>query len=282
MEALLPPVILNCLPKAGTHLIKKLFEHLSLYNDVGFTLSRKIGEKYGTVERGCLVGVADPVCISAASFGAILDNLKDNRYAIGHVAYCDVTKEMLESRKIRMLTLLRDPRDVACSLVFYILRSKGHFLHGYFSSLPDMTARLKAVIDGIEPSPMTGGLSLKPIAEQFKSIAHWESMTSVHAVFYEALVGENGGGDRLTQARAVSAILNFLEYPLAEVDIDDVCSKIYSRDSATFRTGKTGDWRNWFTVEIAEYFERHVREVLMKDDIASGLLESAAIYGKGV
>jgi len=259
---MLPPVIINCLPKAGTNLIKRLFGLLPLYKNVGFSLSRNTAEKCKDPYSDYFVGIGDPVAMAASEFENLMNRLLPNYYLIAHLPFREVTKNILRLKQCRMILLLRDPRDVICSFVFYVLRKNTHYLHQYFNSLPDMTSRLKAVIKGIEPSLHNGYISLKSIAEQFKSIIAWMQLENTNIVLFEHLIGEDGGGTRIMQKTAVTSILDSLGYFLNEKDKDYLCSKLYSKESATYRKGKIGDWRNYFSDEISKYFEEHSGNIL--------------------
>jgi hypothetical protein len=155
--------------------------------------------------------------------------------------------------------ILRDPRDVVVSEVFYALQiNPDHLLHKHLTSLDDMEARLNSLIRGIPGGP----LKRVGVREHYQRFLPWIRQGGVHVVRFEALL------DRPRQS--LSAMLNHLkgcgfEPRLSHERTLDVLQRQMSPEkSVTFRKGKTGDWRNHFTAANKRVFKEIAGELLIQ------------------
>jgi hypothetical protein len=262
----LPPVVVNCLPKSGTHLISRLFEALPAYRNIGITLTRKTAQRHRDAASEYLVGLAEPTGMKKEQFESQLNALVENHYVHAHLPFSKATQALLERKHCRMILLLRNLKDVVCSFAFYLLKKDSHYLHPYFRSLSDMSSRFRAVIGGIKPEECNDYVSLASIADQVRSLDGWINWPFTQVVFFEQLVGEAGGGSVELQRNAVKKLLTFLDYPLSSPEIDSLCGRLYSSGSYTFRKGNIGDWATQFTEEIDLAFETLAGEEQRKVD----------------
>ena len=63
-----------------------------------------------------------------------------------------------------------------------------------------------------------------------------------------------GGGSAETQRETIRKVLAHCSRPTDDALVDKIAGKVFSENSATFRKGAIGDWRNHFTDEQAARF----------------------------
>jgi sulfotransferase 6B1 len=251
---ILPPVVINCMPKSGTHLIQRFIKALPLYRGVGFSISQKTALNREDAISCYRVGVANPKGVKASEFEKLFDLLESNRYVIGHIPYSEETMRLFEKKKCVMLVILRDPRDIIVSMMYYFLNQTSHYLHSYISQLPDIDSRLMALIDGIDDYQGDSHILLNPVGDQFMSIYPWSKWEYSKTFLFEQLIGNKGGGSDTEQARSVDSILKHINYVLLKKEKSELISHLYSHESPTFRKGVVGDWKNYFTPAIEQRF----------------------------
>jgi sulfotransferase 6B1 len=154
--------------------------------------------------------------------------------------------------------IFRDPRDVVVSHVFYVTDMESrHVHHEYYQSLPDFNARLKASILGRQNT----SIEFPNIVERFAPYLGWLRRSEVLSLHYEDLINDRAA--TLTQI-----IDHFLaRVPISiprELILESLESSINPSRSPTFRSGRTGEWRKYFTGE-------HIR--IFKDVAGSLLLQ---------
>ena len=164
--------------------------------------------------------------------------------------------------------IYRDPRDVAVSHVFYVTDMEpNHVHHTYYKSLPDFNSRLRASILG-RSDPSTAGqavdVEFPDLAGRFAPYLGWLDQPSVLKIHFEDLVN-----DRL---RILNLILDHL---LARIGTKAISAdraailgsleaSINPGRSPTFRSGKTGEWKKYFTDEHKKIFKDVAGRLLVK------------------
>jgi sulfotransferase 6B1 len=164
--------------------------------------------------------------------------------------------------------IYRDPRDVAVSHVFYVTDMEpNHVHHNFYRSLPDFNSRLRASILGrSDPkvAAFAADVEFPNLAGRFAVYLNWLDQPSVLKIHFEDLVNDrllilnqiidhllaNIGTKALQAPRA--SILGFLE------------ASINPSRSPTFRSGKTGEWRKYFTDDHKKIFKDVAGELLVK------------------
>ena len=123
-------VLINSLPKSGTFLLRRALSLLPNF-----------------VSRWSIHGlVADRPNLERE-----IEQIRRGQYASGHLYWSTGLTQLLDVNNIRTIFIMRDLRDVAVSLAFYLNRkTSGHQLYSYFASLESDDARIMAVIRGAE------------------------------------------------------------------------------------------------------------------------------------
>ncbi len=154
--------------------------------------------------------------------------------------------------------IFRDPRDVVVSHVFYVTEmEESHVHHAYYQSLPDFNARLTASIIGRPDADV----EFPNIAERFAPYMDWLNHPEVLAIHFEDLIHD--------RAASLTRIMDhFLaRVPLQtprELILDSLESAINPSRSPTFRSGKTGEWKNYFTPEHVKIFNKVAGDLLIR------------------
>jgi hypothetical protein len=154
--------------------------------------------------------------------------------------------------------IYRDPRDVAVSHAFYVSdMASEHVHHDYYASLPDFETRLTVSILGRPDA----GVEFPNIAERFAPYATWLEHPEVMKIHFEDLVA-----DRSTTLGAIARHLSRrAPLPLSEADIVGALeASINPERSPTFRSGKTGEWRNYFTPQHRRLFKSVAGDLLVR------------------
>ncbi len=229
-----PKVLCVSIPKAGTHLLERaLCLHPRLYRKLLPTVSEENVDRWN--------GVA-----------ALLAKIRPGQVVASHLRFRPGYPEIIASRDVRPIFLIRDPRDIVVSQVHYVSKRADHRLHAVFGALPDMRARMHLAIAG---DTERGVVS---IADRLHYFAGW--LDTALVVRFEDLVGPHGGGARDRQAAAIRSIYDFLGIDLDEQELTSIAQRLFSAESPTFRSGAIGGWRRAFDPGLTALFNAIVGE----------------------
>ena len=241
-----PPIFGNSKPKSGSHLLLQILN--------GFT--RIMPYKY--VE-------ADPVRTiekkgRRKKKEEILGELKSIPRGVIGWGYVEASREnvafLCQPHRVNYF-IYRDPRDMLVSQVFFATdMDEEHGMHTYYTSLPDFGERLKVAITGIDRD----GLYMVSVQQRYAGVFEWLEQEHVMSVRFEDLINHRNA--------TLDAMLDEVEstgYTIPtprEKALPILIDAIQPRKSHTFRSGKTGGWREYFTEEHKRLFK----------DIAGNLL----------
>ena len=168
-------VLCVCIPKSGTHLLERaLCRYPPLYRRPIRTLHRGNIERYGGIIQ-------------------ILRNLLPKQLLFCHLEYDRAYIDAARAAGVKILFLIRDPRDVCVSEVNYVMRTPTHQRHHQYKRCRDFRERLLLSILG---TPDHGSNSIGDMLAQFSG---WLESGAL-VIRYEELIGAKGGGEvRLSQ-----------------------------------------------------------------------------------
>ncbi len=234
-----PRVLMNSFPKAGTNMLERTLERFPLLRNVGKRTLRGWDE------------------IDSLTSHRIR-NIKKGQFWNAHLPSHPEVLSLVKEQGVKVLFMIRDPRDIAVSYVKYVTSiDLTHHAHNYFSSLPDDDARLMAIIQGVD------GI-VSPLSDALLRFEEWFEEECSLVVRFEELIGERGGGTREMQRTCVMSIAEHLEIALTEKELDYICENIYSTKTLTFRRGESGGWRELFKPEHIKAFKETAGESLTK------------------
>lgn len=275
-------IFINTIPHSGTHLVTKIveslgYEHAIISNKfysvkpffrrkqkagINWRQSKEINSPFSLLEpKTVLVSVASPRLVRPSLIKNMLTKIYDGQYVIGHMPYSDDGKKVIENHIAKTITIIRDPRDMAISMINHSRSRPLHHAHHYlFSELSNESERLKAVLLGFKNKHG----SLIGINQMYKSMLQWKDHDNNLTIKFEDLVGEKGDGSLSNQLITIRAIINHLE--LRDQISDDMISDIAKNSfgvSGTFRKGKIGGWKSTFTLKDIELYKTIISDLLI-------------------
>ena len=216
-----PPIIVNSLPKSGTHLLLQL--------------ARAIPE---TRYLGGFIAHAWSVTLHERSPHAIhqrLGRLLPGEVTGAHIKYHPETAIWLQKHPIVHLFIYRDPRDVILSEEAYVTEmAPWHRLHRVLRRASDREERLRLLIEGVP------GL-IDDIRKRVRSFTTWLKEEDVISVRYEDLAGDERDATIRLIAERICRTAPLYGPP------DHLAKRmekaIAPERSHTFREGGVGKWR---------------------------------------
>ena len=243
------PVLLGIsFPKSGTHLLDQILLGFSEVAPYAKRLHSFYAEYEGESGRKH----------SPEQALRWLDGLRPGDIASAHLFARPAVIDRVASSAFIPYFIFRDPRDVVVSHVFYVTDMEArHVHHDYYQSLPDFNARLNVSILG---RPDTK-IEFSNIADRFAPYLGWLDQASVMKIHFEELVNE-----RVTMLHQI--IDHFLaRVPLhapRQLILESLEASINPKRSPTFRSGKTGEWRQHFTDEHKKVFKDVAGDLLRR------------------
>ena len=243
------PILLGIsFPKSGTHLLDQIllgFSHVAPF-------SRRLHSFYAEYEGESGRKRAPEQALRW------LDSLKSGDIASAHLFARPEAAERVTGHEFVPYFIYRDPRDVVVSHVFYVTEMEPkHVHHSYYQSLPDFDARLKVSILGRPEVEV----EFPDIAGRFAPYLGWLDQTSVMKIHFEDLIYNRVGTLKLIIDHFLiraplrtprNLLLKYLE------------NSINPSKSPTFRSGKTGEWKKYFTAEHKKIFKDVAGDLLIK------------------
>jgi sulfotransferase 6B1 len=155
--------------------------------------------------------------------------------------------------------IYRDPRDMLVSQVFFATdMNEEHGMHEFYNSLPDFDERLKVAITGIDRD----GLHMVSVKQRYEGVFQWLEQKHVMCLRFEDLINNRDA--------TLDAMLNEVEktgYKIPtsrEKTLPILVEAIQPGKSHTFRSGKTGGWREHFTEEHKKLFKNVAGDLLVR------------------
>ncbi|HXF86592.1 MAG TPA: sulfotransferase domain-containing protein [Anaerolineales bacterium] len=243
------PILLGIsFPKSGTHLLDQIllgFSNIAPY-------ARRLHSFYAEYEGESGVKRAPEQALRW------LDSLRPRDVASAHLFARPEAVARVCSPKFIPYFIFRDPRDVVVSHVFYVSEMEArHVHHKYYRTLPDFQARLTVSILGRPDAEV----EFPNIAARFAPYLEWLAHPEVLAIHFEDLIHD--------RAAALTRILDhFLtRVPLRtprERILASLEASINPTKSPTFRSGKTGEWKKYFTEEHKRIFKDVAGDLLIR------------------
>jgi len=256
----LKTVFVNGIWKSGNHMLIKLLKLMGVpFAEFGISAASLVSSYYPVrrIVRGprwekSPVNIGLEIPVNVGKYWVV----KKIRHCYGkcfggHAAYSDHLLSILRAGGVRPLQIIRDPRDIVCSFVHWVVNRPDYYAYKTFSTL-SIEERMLAVINGIEGD----GLYFESIATVLDRSYGWITRPAeVLVVRFEDLVGAQGGGDADAQKKAVGGVAEWVG--VRNVDIERIAKSLFG-GTATFRRGKSGSWEEEFTPAVRSAFERTV------------------------
>jgi len=281
-------IIINAMPKSGTHLLSNIVQILGYHN----VLSHKGAIQKKAYKKG--IGYPKNLCYKHIHknvrlrfykrFGAFLNNGKNNipigvmsptqvpvklvrkwlrqipigYFIIGHVPHSREFEEILMEGDFQHILIIRDPRDVLLSFLHYSTKP-GHWLRADLLCLSEDERMLFALKGGYAPKSRTHIIGT---INAFRSLMDWTQSKKFLMVRFEDLIGTQGEGSYDTQYYTVKRICNHLGIEDDEKIVVNTCKQAFNVKSPTFRKGKIAAWKSEFTEKQLQLFNKYGGELL--------------------
>lgn len=243
-----PPIFGNSKPKSGSHLLLQIlngFTQIMPYRYVASDPVRTIAKEGGRRAKEEVIRE--------------LENLPSSVIGWGYVEATPENISLLcEPDRVNYF-IYRDPRDMLVSQVFFATdMHEEHGMHEYYSSLPDFGERLKVAITGIDRD----GLYMVSVKQRYEGVFQWLEQKHVMCIRFEDLINRRDA--------ALNAMLDEVEktgYKVPtprEKALSILVDAIQPGKSHTFRSGKTGGWREHFSDEHKKLFKDVAGDLLVR------------------
>ena len=242
------PIFGNSKPKSGSHLLLQIlngFTQIMPYKYVDAEPVRTIKKDGGR-----------------RTVDDILTDLKSVPAGVIGWGYVDATKEnasfLTQAGRVTYF-IYRDPRDLLISQVFFATdMHEEHGMHAYYNSLPDFGERLKVAITGIDQD----NLKMVSVKQRYEGVFEWLEQKNAMCIRFEDLINNRDV--------TLNAMLDEVEktgYKIPtprEKALSILVEAIQPKKSHTFRSGKTGGWKEHFTEEHKKIFKDVAGDLLVR------------------
>ena len=246
-----PPIFGNSKPKSGSHLLLQIlngFTQIMPYRYVDADPVRTIEKEGGRKKKE-----------------EILAELKSIPRGVIGWGYVEATPEnvafLCQPDRVNYF-IYRDPRDMLVSQVFFATdMHEEHGMHEYYNSLPDFGERLKIAITGIDRE----GLYMVSVKQRYEGVFQWldaSRQKHVMCIRFEDLI-DNRDVTLNSMLDEVEKTGYRIPTP-REKALSVLVEAIQPKKSHTFRSGKTGGWRQYFTEEHKRLFKDVAGDLLVK------------------
>lgn len=244
------PILLGIsFPKSGTHLLDQIL--------LGFSrvapFARRLHSFYAEYEG------ASGLKRTPQQALAWLDSLRPRDVVSAHLFARPQVVERVTSSAFVPYFIFRDPRDVAVSHVFYVTEIEArHVHHDYYRSLASFEERLNVSILGRPDSDA----EFPDLAKRFAPYLDWLDRPQVMKIRFEDLVNDR----RTILGQIAEHFLQRVETVQTprELLIKTLEVGINPKKSPTFRLGRTGEWKKYFTPEHKRLFKDVAGDLLIR------------------
>jgi hypothetical protein len=243
-----PPVFGNSKPKSGSHLLLQIlngFTQIMPYKYVAADPIRTITKEGRRKTQEEILGELRKVPTGVIGWGYI-------------EATAENVAQLCRPDRVNYF-IYRDPRDMLVSQVFFATdMNEEHGMHEYYNSLPDFGERLKVAITGIDQD----GLHMVSVRQRYEGVFQWLEQKHVMCLRFEDLIN-----NRDTTLNAMLTEVEKTGYQILtprEKALSILVDAIQPKKSHTFRSGKTGGWREHFTDEHKNLFKDVVGDLLVQ------------------
>lgn len=261
-------VVANSVPKSGTHLLGTLLTILG-FEQMGFggIRSHLVSGPFTPAKRllrarskdKVSIGVVSPQQIDRRWLKRRLRKVREDSFVTAHCIYTPELASLFREEGMKVVCILRDPRDTAVSQLHHIKERKQHFAHKAFVALPSDRERLLFSIRGGE----LGGRELLSLDERYRRFSGWSKDADTVVVRFEDVIGPRGGGSAEAQREAVERIASHVGVEADQQTMLRIEENLFGRGK-TFRRGMVGGWREEFGPEHIEAAREVVGDLLVE------------------
>jgi len=243
-----PPIFGNSKPKSGSHLLIQILDGFTQIMPYAYVAAEPIR----TIEKDG----------KRRTVNQIADDLKRIPHSVIGWGYVEASPEnvsvLCQPGRVNYF-IYRDPRDMLVSQVFFATNMhEEHGMHTFYKSLPDFGERLKVAITGIDRD----GLKMVSVKQRYQGVFEWMEQPHVMCIRFEDLIN-----NRDTTLNAMLDEVEKTGYKIPtprEKALKILVEAIQPKKSRTFRSGKTGGWKEYFAEEHKSLFKEVAGDLLGK------------------
>lgn len=240
--------ILNIsIPKSGTFLLMRTLELIT--------------------HMKCHVGLSTQIYTPPLQL--LQESMQHCGFSCLHLVFNSHYESFLKETGCRACFIVRDPRDLLVSQVYFMLKySPDHGRFNFDSLLSALigdndkspqdilTHFLEVTLDVLSPQEY-----ISHIKRYYEGFLGWQNSETCYTTRFEDLVGPMGGGTIEQQRREVANIAKHIGADLNEEQVTDICSNIFG-STWSFREGKIGSWKTHFKEEHKQAFKTVAGDLL--------------------
>ena len=241
------PYVIVTIPKSGTHLILKLvfmfsknpFRGLAIESSFKHETHTFPPHQHATLEK----------------FVRVFPKLQ-NESLVAHLNHGKLMEQFTNLfTHYKRILMIRDPRDICISTVFYIEDELSQIL-GPTSSFDE---RLLLIIQS-EPHLENSLFNIKKEAQEALA---WMKDPLTTICRFENLCGPQGGGSLAAQKAEIIKVANTFHIQLNDDQLEKMAKNLWG-SSHTFRKGQIGTWKMHFTPKHKEAFKERMGDILIQ------------------
>ena len=242
-----PPIFGNSKPKSGSHLLLQVLNGFTRIMPYAYVAAEPIR----TIEKDGRRRTTNVV-------SSDLRHIPKGVIGWGYVEAAPENVAVLCQPGRVNYFIYRDPRDMLVSQVFFATdMHEEHGMHAFYKSLPDFGERLKVAIIGIDRN----GLKMVSVKQRYEGVFQWLETPGVMCIRFEDLIN-NRDATLNAMLDEVERTGNKIPTPRDEA-LGILVEAIQPKKSHTFRSGKTGGWREYFTEEHKALFKDVAGDLLV-------------------
>ncbi|GBG13295.1 penicillin-binding protein 1A [Novimethylophilus kurashikiensis] len=257
-------IIINSVPKAGTHLAASVLSEMGLTkrDDVGLTgIQRRRSIKDAALDFIWPRKVNLDLDESSKSTSTLrcvpqLELIENNEFAVEHLPYSKALEQTLMRHNVRLICIIRDPRAVLWSWYHHMLKHADYQFHEEMND-PSLSLEQKLMIP-ILGRRKSSDIVLASLADRYRRFLPWKNSSIALWIKFEHLIGPHGGGDVELQQETVAKIAAFLG---VEIDSYTIATAIFGRNAWTFRAGRIDEWQSAIPASIIKYVDNEFSEL---------------------
>ena len=236
-----PPIVVNSLPKSGTHLALQITRKLPNVKYYGHFIANS--PSLTLHER------------SPNSIARRVRSLLPNETIGAHIHYSPTVKSALRSVNALSIFIYRDPRAVLVSEVFYLTEmNRFHRMHKHFAKINNLDDRLKLALEGLDKRYPSA-------PERFLPYAPWLEDGETLALKYEDLIG-SAREKNIAKIGNLWRTLSEASLPYHSDLEKTLLEAVDPAKSHTFREGGTDRWRKRLSAKQVDLVTEKLRPVL--------------------
>lgn len=249
-------IFINSLPKSGTHLVTSLLEATGEIKSAGRhlrTVDFDINESGRTF------------ALDVDKFVKEESRVRGKQYFSAHFPWDKNIEAVFDGSKMKILNVIRDPRDMIVSRYHYIMDLKRHFLNEFLTNHYDSDEdRILALINGPPVDAVSAPDKFLPYKITLERFEGWQKSPFVMTVRYEDIIGPRGSGSLEVQYETIRRLLEFVGVEVNDHEIENLIPKFLGVNTATMRSGTSGEWKAKLSEAAQVAVNRELRDVILR------------------